>query len=342
MVRSSTTANSLLPAGVATCTSSPTLRFRRARPMGEVVEISPCSTSASSLLTSLYSMRTSFWVSMTTILEPKPERSVGMLVRLSMPKSPMRFFNWAMRALTKPCRSLAYLYSAFSERSPCARATAISLGRSTFSSWSSWSISSCSFFLIFAIGSDMRLHQKRFAGEGFWKVHLPPPRSTNYRCDEIAGTSAVLPISVHLHRHLLGDAVAVGTLGREGVSGCCSGLNVHAQVVRRPDLAILRLERDGPGVGDAEANLRGFAPVNSGCGIQHLNRELAAAELFDRRLILLPLFFGLRVRSALVVSARVLMPGKNNPSDVQGDDEDQQRGIHEWILEDAFLRGLIF
>src|SRR6266403_3336265 len=72
-----------------------------------------------------------------------------------------------MRALTKPWRSLAYLYSAFSDRSPCARAIAISLGRSTFSSWSRWSISSCSFFLIFAIGSDISLHQKRFAGEGF-------------------------------------------------------------------------------------------------------------------------------------------------------------------------------
>src|SRR3989442_12438401 len=60
-----------------------------------------------------------------------------------------------MRALTKPWRSLAYLYSAFSERSPWARATAISLGRSTLSSWESWSISSWSFFLILASGSDM-------------------------------------------------------------------------------------------------------------------------------------------------------------------------------------------
>src|SRR6266436_422603 len=136
-----------------------------------------------------------------------------------------------IRALTKPWRSLAYLYSAFSERSPCARAMAISLGKSTFSSWSSWSISSCSFFLIFAIGSDMHLHQKRFAGEGLGKVRLPPPRSTNYRCDEIAGTSAVLAVSVHFDSHLLGDVLAVGARGRKRVSGCFSGLYVHAQVV---------------------------------------------------------------------------------------------------------------
>src|ERR1700719_3567138 len=62
-----------------------------------------------------------------------------------------------MRALTKPWRSLAYLYSAFSERSPCARATAISLGKSTFNSCASWSISSSNFCFILASGSCMFL-----------------------------------------------------------------------------------------------------------------------------------------------------------------------------------------
>src|SRR5262244_3944552 len=69
----------------------------------------------------------------STILEPYPERSLGMLVRFNIPRSPRRFFSWPMRALTKPCRSFAYLYSAFSDKSPWARATAISLGNSTFS-----------------------------------------------------------------------------------------------------------------------------------------------------------------------------------------------------------------
>src|SRR5437867_12907551 len=101
---------------------------------------------------------------------------------------------------------------------------AISLGRSTFSSWSSWSISSCRFFLIFAIGSDMRLHQKRFAGEGLWKVRLPLLRTLNYRCDEIAGTSDVLAVSVDFDSHLLGVALAVGACRCKRVSGCFGGL----------------------------------------------------------------------------------------------------------------------
>src|SRR5690348_15587927 len=87
----------LFPAGVATCTSSPTRRLRSARPMGEVVDISPFSASASSLLTSLYSTLTSRWVSSTRIREPYPERSLGMFERFSMPRSPMRFLSWAIR-----------------------------------------------------------------------------------------------------------------------------------------------------------------------------------------------------------------------------------------------------
>src|SRR6266404_2138952 len=138
-----------------------------------------------------------------------------MLVRFNIPRLPMRFFNWPMRALIKPWRSLAYLYSAFSERSPCARATAISLGKSTFNSWSSWSISSCNFFLIFAIGSDMSLHQKKIRGGGICK---PPPRNTKYRWGEIAGTSTVFTVSMDLDGDLLGDAFAVGACRHQSVS----------------------------------------------------------------------------------------------------------------------------
>src|ERR1041385_8640260 len=60
-----------------------------------------------------------------------------------------------MRAFTNPWRSLAYLYSAFSDKSPWARATAISLGRSMLSSRSRAVISSWSLSLIFFSGSDM-------------------------------------------------------------------------------------------------------------------------------------------------------------------------------------------
>src|SRR6266403_1904846 len=114
-----------------------------------------------------------------------------MLVRFNIPRSPMRFFSWPMRALTKPWRSLAYLYSAFSERSPWARATAISLGSSTLSSWESWSISSWSFFLILASGSDMvvgfsSLKKSAESGTNRWS---PGPRvRKHYRCGGIEVT----------------------------------------------------------------------------------------------------------------------------------------------------------
>src|SRR6267378_1442144 len=68
MVKRRTISNSFLPAGVSTCTSSPTLRLRRARPMGDVVEIIPFSTSASSLLTSLYSISWLFGIDVALAL----------------------------------------------------------------------------------------------------------------------------------------------------------------------------------------------------------------------------------------------------------------------------------
>src|SRR5580704_2791375 len=65
----------------------------------------------------------------------------------------MRWWSWARRVETNDWRSLAYLYSAFSERSPWARATLISLGNSSWSSCSRAAISAFSFFLIFSARS---------------------------------------------------------------------------------------------------------------------------------------------------------------------------------------------
>src|SRR5216683_263073 len=70
MVTSRTISNSFLPAGVATSISSPTLRLRRALPMGEVVEMRPFSASASSVLTRVYSIFASRWRSRTVRREP--------------------------------------------------------------------------------------------------------------------------------------------------------------------------------------------------------------------------------------------------------------------------------
>src|SRR5258708_6395185 len=84
MVRSRTTSNSFLPAGVATSISSPTLRLRRALPIGEVVEMRPFSASASSVLTRVYSTFASRCTSRRVSREPYPERSFGILLRFSM------------------------------------------------------------------------------------------------------------------------------------------------------------------------------------------------------------------------------------------------------------------
>src|SRR5208282_6044639 len=117
-----------------------------------------------------------------------------------MPTSPMRFLSWPRRAETYAWRSLAYLYSAFSERSPWARATLISLGSSSCSSCSRAAISSLSFFLIFSVRSiigclenpggpclggspglawlhdEYRGFARRAANTGRW---VTPPKSAN-------------------------------------------------------------------------------------------------------------------------------------------------------------------
>ena len=68
--------------------------------MGEVVEMRPFSASASSLLTSVYSIFASRCRSSTTMREPYPERSLGILLRFSMLRSPMRFLRWVILRLT--------------------------------------------------------------------------------------------------------------------------------------------------------------------------------------------------------------------------------------------------
>src|SRR5271154_6386404 len=85
-----------------------------------------------------------------------------------MGMSAMRWRGWRSRAETYAWRSLAYLYSAFSERSPCARATLISLGSSSCSSCSRAAISSLSFFLIFSVRSI--IGRLRHPGGPAWAV----------------------------------------------------------------------------------------------------------------------------------------------------------------------------
>src|ERR1700733_6447235 len=82
-----------------------------------------------------------------------------------MERSPMRLCSWLSRASTNLWRSFAYLYSAFSERSPWARATLISLGNSSCSSCSRAAISAFSFVFIFSARSIILGIVRGFATE---------------------------------------------------------------------------------------------------------------------------------------------------------------------------------
>ena len=115
-------------------------------PIGEVVEIFPRVTSDSSLVTSVYSIFSSFVLSKTSMIEPNATRSLGMLLRFTSDRSPMRFLSWPRRAFTNSWRCLAMWYSAFSLRSPSAAAFLISFGSSWASSCSRALISSSNFF----------------------------------------------------------------------------------------------------------------------------------------------------------------------------------------------------
>src|SRR5437016_3441407 len=151
MVVSFRISNSFNPPGIWIFTTSPTSLPSRPRPIGELVEMRPLLTSASSLVTRLYVISSSFFTSNSTTREPSPTRSCGILEKSTIDISAMRCFSWFSRALTNPCRSLAAWYSAFSLRSPWALAFRISLGSSLRSSYSSAIISSCNFFLKSAI-----------------------------------------------------------------------------------------------------------------------------------------------------------------------------------------------
>src|ERR1700732_2211564 len=174
-----------------------------------------------------------------------------MFVRFSMPRSPMRFFNCPMRAFTNPCRSFAYLYSAFSDRSPCARATAISLGKSTFNSWESWSISSSNFCFILASGSCMFFSATFFraAIKKRWRSpEVPNPAvkiidgvELRPQGAPIQNHRAYLPAAGHtiglldLDIQCLGLRVTGGILYRQGIGSVFFGRDIHAAVVRRPN-----------------------------------------------------------------------------------------------------------
>ena len=97
-----------------------------ARATGEVTEIMPWLTSASSSPTIVYVMRSSDSTSTSTTVAPNVTRSPDCSRGSITWARAIRSSSWRRRASIWPCRSLAAWYSAFSEMSPWARAISIS------------------------------------------------------------------------------------------------------------------------------------------------------------------------------------------------------------------------
>src|ERR1035441_8120186 len=119
-----------------------------------------------------------------------------------MDMSARRFFKWPMRALRKPCRSLAAWYSAFSLRSPWARAFRISFGSSTRYSYSSTVISSWSFFLMSVIAQGQLPRSHYSLGRSpllYYHVH----RSVLAADGELQGLRAGGRVGGNRHVHLV-------------------------------------------------------------------------------------------------------------------------------------------
>lgn len=114
-------------------------------------------------------------------------------------------------------------------------------------------------------------------------------------------------------------------IDREDIGGVLYGRDVDAIVVRRPDGAGLRLKRDVLGVGNAVAELDGFAAADgAGAGVEHLDGEVFAAELFDGDAVLFALFFGALDGGALLDGAIFSPARENDPTYIEEDDADDQ------------------
>jgi hypothetical protein len=82
--------------------------------------------------------------------------------------------------------------------------------------------------------------------------------------------------------------------------------------------------------------------MNPWRGVEHLDGEIAAAELVDGCLVIFTLPLCLSLLRAMFVSAIRLLARKQNPADVCGDDKNQKKSVDQRIPEDAFLWRLTF
>ena len=138
----------------------------------------------------------------------------------------------------------------------------------------------------------------------------------------------------------LGLGLAGGAGDGEGVGGGFGGGVVDATRVGGPDGIGLRLELDGFGVGNAVAELDGFAAANlAGRGVEILNGQLLAAHLLEGGAVLLALLLGALFAGAMFEDAVLPPAGEENPDDYEGDDGDERLGIERRSLEEGFGRG---
>src|SRR2546430_8127428 len=135
----------------------------------------------------------------------------------------------------------------------------------------------------------------------------------------------------------LGGGVARVVAGGQRVSGCFGGGYIEATRIGRPNWADWRIERDLFRVGDAITKLSGLAAADLGIAVKRLNGEFGAAHLLDRSTILLLLLLRGGVASAPVELAIFTPAGKNNPADVDGDEEENSAGVNERIFPDGFF-----
>src|SRR5256885_10966440 len=135
----------------------------------------------------------------------------------------------------------------------------------------------------------------------------------------------------------LGGGVACGVAGSQRVSGCFGGTYIEAAGIRRPNWAGWRIERDLFRVGYAVAKLSGLAATDLGIAVKRLNGEFGAAHLLDGSTILFLLLLRGGVASPPVDLAIFTPAGKNNPADVDGDEEENSAGVDERIFPDGFF-----
>ena len=136
-------------------------------------------------------------------------------------------------------------------------------------------------------------------------------------------------------------SVALGVFDGQCVGGGFGGGDFDTARKGRPDRIGLRLELYRLRVGNTITQPGCFSAVDdAGAGVEHLNRELFAAEQFDGCAIVLQLFLCPFLFSSLFDHAAFLPARKEDPADVEQRDSDGNRGIEQRVSEGGLGFGM--